>query len=133
MPVEWVAEWAWNTHQFLGQLDDRMRAAVLGNVGTLVSFRVGAEDARLLDDVFAPSLGHRDLMALPYWNAYVSTLAGQQVLAPFSLATRRAEHVADGGRLTEIRAEGRRRYATPRAEVEARLAAQSEGEEAKAE
>lgn len=109
-------------NQFLGQLDDGMRAAVLGNVGTLIAFRVGAEDARLLDDVFAPSLGQRDLMALPYWNAYVSTLAGQQVLAPFSLATRKGTGVVEDGQLAQIRKGSRRQYAKPRAYVESLLA-----------
>ena len=117
-------------NQFLGQLDDRMRAAVLGNVGTLISFRVGAEDARLLADVFAPTLGQRDLMGLPYWNAYVSTLAGQQVLAPFSLATRKGRGVAEDGRLAQIRATSRRRYAKPREEVEALFAAERREEKA---
>lgn len=45
------------SHQYLEQVDERVRAAVLGNVGTLIAFRVGAEDARALAREFQPVFG----------------------------------------------------------------------------
>jgi DNA helicase HerA-like ATPase len=52
-------------NQFLGQLSPEIRDAVLGNVGTLVAFRVGAADAPLLAREFAPVFGAEDLVGLP--------------------------------------------------------------------
>lgn len=51
-------------HQYLAQLDDALRAAVLGNTGTLVAFRLGAEDAERLGGEFAPELTPSDLTRL---------------------------------------------------------------------
>ncbi|MDP3216537.1 MAG: hypothetical protein Q8S73_20680 [Deltaproteobacteria bacterium] len=52
-------------HQYLGQLDDGLRRAVMGNVGTLVTFQVGAEDSEVLGKEFTPELSHEDLTRVP--------------------------------------------------------------------
>lgn len=51
-------------NQFLGQLDERIRKTVFGNVGTLVSFRVGGEDAGMIASEFNPRFTHRDIINL---------------------------------------------------------------------
>jgi hypothetical protein len=52
-------------HQYLGQLEEEVRAAVFGNVGTLISFRVGAEDAEYLAREFYPVFSEDDFLNLP--------------------------------------------------------------------
>ena len=58
-------------HQHLHQLDPDIRSAVLGNAGTLVSFRVGAEDTSILAREFQPTFGAEDLLNLPNRHIYL--------------------------------------------------------------
>ncbi|MCK6575182.1 type IV secretion system DNA-binding domain-containing protein [Myxococcota bacterium] len=58
-------------HQYLDQLSPKIRGAVLGNVGTVIALRIGANDAEAIAPVFAPTLGARDLLSLPNHMAYV--------------------------------------------------------------
>jgi len=52
-------------HQYFGQLPDELRNAILGNVGTIISFRVGPEDADILEKEFCPEFSASDLLNLP--------------------------------------------------------------------
>ncbi len=52
-------------HQYLEQLDEPLQRAILGNVGTLIAFRVGARDAKILADEFFPEFSIEDLVSLP--------------------------------------------------------------------
>src|SRR5438132_4444986 len=56
-------------NQFIGQLSDEIRDAVFGNVGTIMTYRVGPEDAEFLVKQFAPVFDERDLVNLPNFNA----------------------------------------------------------------
>lgn len=58
-------------HQYAGQLEDEVREAILGNAGTVVSFRVGPEDAEVLEREFAPEVTERDLVRLPNYEIYL--------------------------------------------------------------
>ena len=58
-------------HQFVEQLPSDVLRAVLGNVGTTVLFRVGALDADMMEPLFRPTFGRRDLLSLPNFRAYV--------------------------------------------------------------
>ncbi len=71
-------------HQYLSQLDDAVRDAVLGNVGTLVAFRVGALDADLLEKELEPEFSVEDLLRLPNHNIYVKLMVDGVVSVPFS-------------------------------------------------
>jgi len=75
------------THQYLLQLDPDIRSAVLGNAGTLVSFRVGAQDALHLEKEFLPEFMHSDLVNLPNYNAYVKLMIDGTPSRPFSAQT----------------------------------------------
>jgi len=79
------------SHQLTRQLDEETRQAVLGNCGTFVAFRVGAEDAELLAPAFSKfpgQLSPASLMGLPNFTCYVRMLLdGGLPSAPFSLAT----------------------------------------------
>src|SRR5437588_2067081 len=58
-------------HQYLSQLDDELKDAILGNVGTIVSFRIGPEDAEILAKEFYPTFSVSDLMNLPNYQIYL--------------------------------------------------------------
>jgi len=72
------------THQFLSQIDRQIRDAILGNAGTLISFRLGATDARLLEQEFLPEFSARDLIRLPNYHIYLKLMVDGVVSTPFS-------------------------------------------------
>ncbi len=72
-------------HQFIGQLSDKIKAAVFGNVGSLISFRVGAEDAEFLVKQFQPVFDQSDLINIDNWNAYVKLLVNGATSLPFNV------------------------------------------------
>lgn len=74
-------------HQYLAQLDPDIRHAVLGNAGTLISFRVGPEDASLLAREFEPVFLPLDLMNLPNHEIYLNLMIDGTPSVPFSATT----------------------------------------------
>jgi len=72
-------------HQFIGQLTEKIRDAVFGNVGSIMSFRVGAEDAEFLVKQFAPVFDQNDLINIDNRNAYVKLLINGTTSQPFNL------------------------------------------------
>jgi type IV secretory pathway TraG/TraD family ATPase VirD4 len=74
-------------HQFIGQLPDEIKEAVFGNVGSIVSFRVGAQDAEFLVKQFEPVFDQNDLINIDNYNAYVKMLINGQTAPAFNMAT----------------------------------------------
>ncbi len=74
-------------HQFIGQLEDNIKDAVFGNVGSIASFRVGAEDAEFLEKQFAPVFSAADLINIDNRNCYVRMLINGQTAPAFSMKT----------------------------------------------
>ncbi len=74
-------------NQYLGQLPPEIREAVLGNVGSLIAFRVGAADAPLLAREFSPVFGVEDLLRLPNHSIYVKLMVDGALSRPFSAET----------------------------------------------
>jgi Type IV secretory system Conjugative DNA transfer len=109
-------------HQFIAQLDENIRDAVFGNVGSIASFRVGSEDATFLEKQFAPSFEANDLMNVPNWNAFVRMLANGVPTKPFSLAAEPPPK-ADMARVELLKEFSARHYGRPRADVEAEISA----------
>jgi type IV secretory pathway TraG/TraD family ATPase VirD4 len=70
-------------HQYLNQLDEKVRDAILGNAGTIICFRVGAEDAELLEKEFGEFTA-TDLLNLPNYNIYLKLMVDGAVTGPFS-------------------------------------------------
>jgi hypothetical protein len=70
--------------QYLSQVDTQIRDAVLGNIGTLISFRVGAQDAAILAREFSPKFAAQDLVALPNFHLYLKLMVEGVVSRPFS-------------------------------------------------
>lgn len=74
-------------HQHLYQLEPDVRHAVLGNVGTVISFRLGPEDARIIVREFEPVFADVDLVNLPNHNIYVKLMIDGTPGRPFSATT----------------------------------------------
>lgn len=74
-------------NQFTTQLTDEIRDAVFGNMGTIVSFRVGQNDVESLSRYFQPLFDGDDLLRVPNYNTIVRTLIGGVPTQPFSMAT----------------------------------------------
>lgn len=74
-------------HQYIEQLDERVMKAVFGNVGTLISFRVGAVDAEYLTKEFYPVFGERDLVNLPRFSMYLKLMIDGTASEVFSAQT----------------------------------------------
>jgi hypothetical protein len=74
-------------HQFIAQLDDGIRDAVFGNIGTIAAFRVGYEDADYLENQFRPVFETQDIMNIENRHAYIRLLANGVPQKPFSFKT----------------------------------------------
>jgi len=99
-------------NQFVSQLEDqRVVESVFGNVGTLVTFRVGRRDAELLARYFAPAFSESDLGELPNWDAIVSLQVRGEALPPFSVSTVLPEESPDRAAAERVRARSRDKYA----------------------
>jgi len=75
------------SHQFIGQLPELIRDSVFGNVGTIISFRVGAEDAQFLEKEFTPVFNAQDLINIDNFNFYVKMMMNGQISKPFNVKT----------------------------------------------
>lgn len=74
-------------NQYISQIDERIRDAVFGNVGSIVSFKVGVTDAQYLQNEFAPIFDQNDLVNLEAINAYTKLLVDGEYPPPFSMYT----------------------------------------------
>lgn len=72
-------------NQFIGQMDEEIKNAIFGNVGTLVSFRVGVTDASYLQREFQPIFGENDLINIERYHAYIKTIVDNEPVLPFSM------------------------------------------------
>ncbi len=74
-------------HQYIKQLPEEISAAVFGNVGTIMCFRVGSEDAEFLEKQFSPIFSKIDLLNIPNYHLYLKLLIDGYVSDPFSIRT----------------------------------------------
>lgn len=74
-------------HQYIAQMDEKVRDAVFGNVGTLITFRVGAEDAEFLEKEFSPEFTAQDLVNLSKYHIYLKLMIDGVSSKAFSAVT----------------------------------------------
>ncbi|MFA7209758.1 MAG: TraM recognition domain-containing protein [Parcubacteria group bacterium] len=74
-------------HQFIAQLKEEISKAVFGNVGSMVSFRVGPEDAEFLQKQFEPVFTANDLVNVDNYNCFARILVNNVLTKPFNMAT----------------------------------------------
>ncbi|MDO8728285.1 MAG: type IV secretory system conjugative DNA transfer family protein [bacterium] len=72
-------------HQFIAQLQEKIRDAVFGNVGTICAFRVGQDDAEYLEKQFGPVFSAADLSSIDNFNAYLKMLSNGRPVEPFDI------------------------------------------------
>lgn len=71
-------------HQYLSQLDLQVRDSILGNVGSMISFRLGLADAEILENEFRPEISALDLISLPNYHIYLKLMIDGKVSRTFS-------------------------------------------------
>jgi len=105
------------THQYIEQLDEEIRSAVFGNVGTLVTFRVGARDAQFLKNEFSPVFDETDLVNLSNYHSYLKLMINGVTSKPFSAQTLPPPEIKTSHK-DKVVEESRNRFAGRREEVE---------------
>lgn len=114
-------------HQYVGQLtigqgDTSLRDAVFGNVGSMISFQVGSDDAEDLSLQFEEMVSPKDILSLPKYHAYVRLMIDGIPSKPFSVSTLPPPHIEqDAHRLETLRTLSRERYAEKRSVVEEKI------------
>ncbi|PIP23254.1 MAG: hypothetical protein COX90_02745 [Candidatus Nealsonbacteria bacterium CG_4_10_14_0_2_um_filter_38_17] len=117
-------------NQYLSQLDEmvatgrstKVREAVFGNVGTIVSFRIGAEDAEFLEKEFSPEFMATDIVNLAKYNIYLKLMIDGIAGRPFSAETLSPFPKPEQSNREKIIKVSRERYSTPRNIVEDKIA-----------
>lgn len=105
-------------HQFVAQLDEGIKNAVFGNVGSMATFRVSSDDAEYLEKRFAPTFTANDIMKIENRNAYLQMLAHGKPLAPFNIETLPLGQENPAGISEKIKQLSFLKYGKPRKEVE---------------
>ena len=105
-------------HQYVEQMEEEVRNAVFGNVGTTVSFRVGPFDAETLETIFNPQFTATDLVNLGFAQIYLTLMIRGVGSPPFSATTLPPFDPPPSRHVEEVVAASRATYGRPRAEVE---------------
>lgn len=117
-------------HQYIGQLvfelNTKVRDAIFGNVGTMITFRVGAADAEFLEKEFGPEFMLNDLVGLGFASVYLKLMIDGVASRPFSATTLPPLPKMEKNYREKILKFSRERYGTPRNEVEDKIARWSE-------
>src|SRR5690606_985046 len=108
-------------NQFTTQLSDEIREAVFGNMGTIVSFRVGQNDVEVLSKYFQPLFEPDDLLRVPNHNAIVRTLVSGVPTQSFSMSTVPPLGKLNPKLMAELKQSSAAQYARPKAKVEAEI------------
>jgi hypothetical protein len=109
-------------HQYVEQMDENVAPAVFGNVGTMMTFRVGATDAEVFEKEFAPTFTMEDLVNLGFAQIYLKLMIDGLSSAPFSATTLPPIPHPDVSYVDNIIAASREQFAKPRAEIEVEIA-----------
>lgn len=108
-------------HQYIEQMEEEVRAAVFGNVGTMAVFRVGAFDAEFLEKEFAPALTAEDLVNLGIYQIYLKLMIDGVTSAPFSAVTIPPIPPPPQSFRQQVIESSRQSFARPRAAVESEI------------
>lgn len=105
-------------HQFIEQMEENVRNAVFGNVGTTIVFRVGPFDAEVLETIFKPKFFAEDLVNLGFAQIYLTLMIDGVGSTPFSAKTLPPIEKPEVSFREEILELSRKTYGTPRREIE---------------
>jgi len=126
-------------HQYIAQLEEmtamgkstKVRDAVFGNVGTIITFRVGAEDAEYLEKEFVPEFQAQDLINLAKYNIYIKLMIDGVASRPFSAETLPLPSKREPSNREKIIRVSRERYGTLRKIVEEKIERWAQAKETK--
>jgi energy-coupling factor transporter ATP-binding protein EcfA2 len=105
-------------HQYVEQMEEEVRAAVFGNVGTTVAFRVGPFDAEVLETIFMPEFTKEDLVNLGQYQIYTTLMIDGVGSRPFSATTLPTIATPQKVLRNEVIEASRATFATKRAGIE---------------
>ena len=108
-------------NQFMTQLTDKIREALLGNVGTLLSGRIGVTDAELMEKAFSPVFTAEDLHKQPNYNWIATVMMFDTPTAPFTMKSLPPMGEDNEELMKRMKAYALTKYGRPRAEVEAEI------------
>ncbi|HPC34230.1 MAG TPA: type IV secretion system DNA-binding domain-containing protein, partial [Candidatus Absconditabacterales bacterium] len=113
-------------NQFTAQLEEEVRDAIFGNVGTIMAFTLGKDDAEIISGQFKEIVSTNDLISLPMFTAYLKLMANGIASDPFSMRTNPLPSPEGSLELIDkIRKQSRQRYAMERGELESLMDAWS--------
>lgn len=105
-------------HQYIEQMSEEVRAAVFGNVGTMISFRVGSYDAEVLEKEYAPQFTAQDIVSLGFAQVYLKLMINGIGSQPFSATTLPRPVIPEPNYVREVIDRSRAQFGQPRAVVE---------------
>jgi hypothetical protein len=105
-------------NQFMTQLTDKIREAIIGNVGTVVSGRIGITDAEILVKKFAPTFDAEDLTKMPNYQSVTSVMINNVPSAPFSMSFLPPMGQSNSQLRDALKRLSAAKYGKPRAQVE---------------
>ncbi len=108
-------------HQYIAQMEDEVRDAVFGNVGTLISFRVGAEDAEFIEKEFLPEFNAEDFVNLAKYHIYLKLMVDGLAERPFSAKTLPPFEKPEYSNKDKIIKVSRERYGTLKEKVDEKI------------
>jgi len=108
-------------HQYIGQLEEKVRDAIFGNVGTIIAFRVGAADAEFLEKEFEPVFTMNDLVNLPKYDVYLKLMIDGVAGDAFSATSLSPIEIIEKSNAEKIIKVSRERYAKKRELVEDKI------------
>ncbi len=113
-------------NQFMTQLTDKIREAILGNVGTIMSGRLGVTDAELMEKAFAPVFNAEDLHAMPNYSAIATVMMFDMPTSPFTMSLLPPMGESSNELMERMKVYASSKHGRPREdverEIEARLA-----------
>lgn len=107
-------------HQFIGQIDDKIKNAVFGNVGSMAVFRIGADDAQVMEKFYEPVFKANDFVNIDNANAYLRLLVNGQPSRPFNIQTLALDK-SDPSIIAKLAELSALKYGRPREEVEGEI------------
>lgn len=108
-------------NQYVTQIDEKVRDAIFGNAGSIISFRVGAMDAEFLEKEFEPVFMMNDIINLPKYQIYLKLMIDGIAGDAFSATTLPPIKLEDIGSEEKVIQSSRERYSSSRADVEDKI------------
>ena len=119
-------QYAQQLEKIKGTGGDSILSAILGNVGTIVTFRLGIRDAKIMEQVFTPIFSKEDLFNIPNYHCYVNINIGLKRPMSFSMISSYKPGLHQPGKVERLRNISRKKYAGDSKSVERQIQERSE-------